>query len=647
MKNKNLFFKIYIAFVVIFAVSIIVLSFLGNKERIGYLSEFKINITETLELNNLNIEEINQLFTVNNNLDEAAITNYVLTNNSIMNYSYNFRIKYYDKVFRNSDIYDVYPDINKISENNNYIKKIGMIRNGSPFGNLVSSRIIDDNEDSYDISYTLSLKIEYIIFLFFMIIFLIIFKYKSDSAFFDKNINIKLSTMMIMGYLYLILPYMIFVVTWTKYFVSIPITISMIILLYVLIKDSINNYNNILKINIYTLCAIIFISILFILITGVGEVFDQSYDALSGRNAVFRDLVNFSWPLIYSENGFGFVFYFAHWVIPALCGKLFGFSFAKVMLVLWSSFGILIFFILTMMHIKNKNNIFIIISLFIFIIFCPIDFHWFFSFKTAYNSNIQNIYWLFNQSIGIWVMSSLFLHQKKSTNFAFLGLSIVFYSPYAIIGILPYMIVKVILDVKNNKLSEIKNIFSVSNILSSISIFPLMYLYLSSTSTVNDGFTILIQQNILRLLISYMLNFGILMLLLFKDNKNNYIFYTTIFVFIFVSMIQYSLDHNFHRTNTTAFFFLYVFVIKYFNDNLNVQSFKKYVMMFIIIYSSTGVLSYIDFQLMSFINRGLKPTKNIGNTTYNVKENSWVLRTITCQDMDNSIFFKYIAKDKK
>ena len=143
MKNKNLFFKIYIAFVVIFAVSIIVLSFLGNKERIGYLSEFKINITETLELNNLNIEEINQLFTVNNNLDEAAITNYVLTNNSIMNYSYNFRIKYYDKVFRNSDIYDVYPDINKISENNNYIKKIGMIRNGSPFGNLTSTKVIN------------------------------------------------------------------------------------------------------------------------------------------------------------------------------------------------------------------------------------------------------------------------------------------------------------------------------------------------------------------------------------------------------------------------------------------------------------------------------------------------------------------------
>ena len=136
MKNKNLFFKIYIAFVAIFAVSIIVLSFLGNKERIGYLSEFKINITETLELNNLNIEEINQLFTVNNNLDEAAITNYLLTNDSIMNYSYNFRIKYYDKIFRNSDIYGVYIDSKKIINDNNFINNIKMEYEGSPFGTL-------------------------------------------------------------------------------------------------------------------------------------------------------------------------------------------------------------------------------------------------------------------------------------------------------------------------------------------------------------------------------------------------------------------------------------------------------------------------------------------------------------------------------
>lgn len=84
MKNKNLFFKIYIAFVAIFAVSIIVLSILGKKERVGYLSDFKINVYKTLELNYfINIERTEDLF-INDKLDYDNITNYV----------YDFRIKY-------------------------------------------------------------------------------------------------------------------------------------------------------------------------------------------------------------------------------------------------------------------------------------------------------------------------------------------------------------------------------------------------------------------------------------------------------------------------------------------------------------------------------------------------------------------------
>ena len=157
MKNKNLFFKIYIAFVVIFAVSIIVLSFLGKKERVGYLSDFKLNIDKTLEINGLDINEIKQLFTIDEKLDEVSITNYIITNTTITNYNYYFRIKYYDKVFRNSDIYGVYLDTNKVIEDNNFIKNIS-IGGGSPFGNLTSNKIIDfENIDN--INYILKLKI--------------------------------------------------------------------------------------------------------------------------------------------------------------------------------------------------------------------------------------------------------------------------------------------------------------------------------------------------------------------------------------------------------------------------------------------------------------------------------------------------------
>lgn len=192
MKNKNLFFKIYIAFVVIFAVSIIVLSFLGSKERIGYSSEFKINTDKTLELNNFtNINEISELFMVDNELDYDAITNYILTNEYITNYVYDFRIKYYDKVFRNSDIYGVYPNLNNLPE---YIQSAKMRDNvGTPFGSLISTKIINLNE-IYDINYFLKIKGKIIfylinIFLSFIIVYFIV--NFNETISFLKNKNIK------------------------------------------------------------------------------------------------------------------------------------------------------------------------------------------------------------------------------------------------------------------------------------------------------------------------------------------------------------------------------------------------------------------------------------------------------------------------
>ncbi|WP_157142575.1 hypothetical protein [Brachyspira pilosicoli] len=174
MKNKNIFLKIYIVFVIILAISIIVLYVLGKKERIGYLSDFEINVDKTLEINGLDLEETKKLFIIEDKLDETSINNFLFTNISIINYSYNFRIKYYNKVFRNSDIYGVYPNINQILENNNYIKKIEMNENGGPFGNLISSKVIDA-EKIDNITYILKLKpmlLTYSIFIIFLTIYI-------------------------------------------------------------------------------------------------------------------------------------------------------------------------------------------------------------------------------------------------------------------------------------------------------------------------------------------------------------------------------------------------------------------------------------------------------------------------------------------
>ena len=169
MKIKNLFLKIYIPFVILTIIALIVLQNLGSKKRIGYLADFHLNIERTLELNNL--EDIKKDFSINGELDEEGIKNYLLTNENITNYVHQFRIRYYDKVFRNNDIYGVYPDLSNLPD---YMKNAEMDEGGSPYGNFISDRKTIE-EEKIDVNYTLKIKpnFEYFIKIIISILFII------------------------------------------------------------------------------------------------------------------------------------------------------------------------------------------------------------------------------------------------------------------------------------------------------------------------------------------------------------------------------------------------------------------------------------------------------------------------------------------
>ena len=182
-KNKKLFLKIYIPFVIIISIALIILQILGSKNRIGYLTDFNLEIDRTLELNNLN--DIRKDFTVDGKLDEESIKNYLLTNENITNYIYQFRIRYYDKVFRNSDIYGVYPDLSNLPD---YMENAEMEYKGSPYGNFVSDKK-EINEYKIDnINYILKIKPKIPILLYFILaLILIIYFYRKLNISNDKK----------------------------------------------------------------------------------------------------------------------------------------------------------------------------------------------------------------------------------------------------------------------------------------------------------------------------------------------------------------------------------------------------------------------------------------------------------------------------
>ena len=170
-KNKNLFLKIYILFVIIISIALIILQVLGSKNRIGYLTDFSLNIERMLNLYNLE--------NINNELDEEGLKNFILNNENITNYIYHFRIRYYDKTFRNNDIYGVYPDLSNLPD---YMKNVEMDGGGSPYGNFISDK--KEIEKKIDnINYILKVKNNLISIICVILIFILIIKFFIYYAF--------------------------------------------------------------------------------------------------------------------------------------------------------------------------------------------------------------------------------------------------------------------------------------------------------------------------------------------------------------------------------------------------------------------------------------------------------------------------------
>lgn len=154
-------------------------TFLDTKTLKNIISN---SIKNSLFYLNLNcfIEDNNIIYITSTN----DINNYIYTNSEITNYLYSMKLGYYSKIFRNSDLYGVYIDTNKVLSYFDYIKYVKMNIGGSPYGTIISDKVILNNID--DISYILKLKLDIIIYLLIFFILLCLIHY----YIYLNNINI-------------------------------------------------------------------------------------------------------------------------------------------------------------------------------------------------------------------------------------------------------------------------------------------------------------------------------------------------------------------------------------------------------------------------------------------------------------------------
>ena len=226
------------------------------------------------------------------------------------------------------------------------------------------------------------------------------------------------------GILYLSLPLFLFCVLWLKLYIALPILLIFIYIIIRLLRRKGTAANNILELNLPAIILIILAVLFWCYTSGIGGGFYQSWDQ-HFKNAAFRDLINFKWPVIYERYNIGLVYYFGIWIVPALMGKLIiflGFSknvawiFANIFLYLWCTLGLLLSMLLLCSYCKCYKFLKVLMLLAVFMAFSSPDIighfivngiyftgniEWW-SVDFALRSNTTSIFWAYNQAIPLW-----------------------------------------------------------------------------------------------------------------------------------------------------------------------------------------------------------------------------------------------------
>ena len=268
-------------------------------------------------------------------------------------------------------------------------------------------------------------------------------------------------------YLYLFTPLVVFCFGFLKVYISIPIVGIIVFCIWKIWQRQEPSFD--LQHSKKDWGWFIVISFLWVLLSGIGGLTFQNYD-FAGRNAIFRDLIEYSWPVYYPQLGsesypdhvFALDYYFGYWLLPALFGKFFGWTAANIALFLYSLLGVGLTTCLISMRIKvglAKSILLLVffsgmdvIGAFIFAdqfpgfypsLWPPIThLEWWRPFQ--FSSFTTQLFWVFNQSVPVWICTGMILNQKNLRSVFLIWSLCFFFAPIPSLGLAVLVAAKVL-----------------------------------------------------------------------------------------------------------------------------------------------------------------------------------------------------------
>lgn len=383
--------------------------------------------------------------------------------------------------------------------------------------------------------------------------------------------------------LYLTLPFILFLFGWVRLTIAIPLAIIILFTLYKLlftnlpISQSPNSQFPISQSTVFWLL----LTALWLLLSGIGGYAFQNWDH-NWRNVVFRDLMNFDWPVYYAQPESGpvkmLVYYIGFWLPSALVAKLTNWQIANFVLFIWSLFGVLLVTHQLASALKTSN----LKATLLLILFSGLDILGTFFYPQGYPTilppithietwagNLQyssfttQLFWVFNQAIPAWLCISAIVgiasgekqeHPRNDVRGEIILLLSLcfFFAPLASVGLLPYVLIELF------KQTDFKSPFKHlrwEQLTASLIIFLLStFFFASNTAAQQRGFQSLPLD---KFLVFFLLEGGILWLVLAPSKHKDPRWIITGILLALIPFIQLGSDRDFvMRASIAPLFYL-------------------------------------------------------------------------------------------
>ncbi len=315
--------------------------------------------------------------------------------------------------------------------------------------------------------------------------------------------------------IYSALPIAVFFIGWLNIAASIIFTLLLSGAIFFLIRSgkTDDHEHGQIIISKKQLITLALIALGWCILAGQGGFLNQTSDHFI-RNAILRDMTCEPWPVTYNDDLFMLCYYIAHWLLPSVTGKavflLTGTEFVGILaghisLLIWTWIGTVLTLLLITMVTGNEKKPRPVLSSLLFILFSGLDavftyisgqlssphMEWWAGYF-QYSSNTTCLFWVYNQTIVIWLITLCIINERRIRSFAALGMLAFPYGPFPFVGIVMLCIIKALFiavqDIRGKRFSAfLKDIPSPQNIFGIAAIAPVFILYYISNSILSDN----------------------------------------------------------------------------------------------------------------------------------------------------------------